>query len=157
MEAIPEFPLALNNLGNLEMDLGDLDGAESHYKQALEVHEKDLNGDFNLGRLYWKKGDREAALRHFNAMVEKRPDNELLYKAADLLVDAAEADAAIHLYETALQSMPGLTAARFRLAALLFAQNQDKETALKHLEQVKLQDPGFPGLTELMDDIRAKL
>lgn len=157
LEAIPEFPLALNNLGNLEMDLGDLDGAESHYKQALEVHEKDLNGDFNLGRLYWKKGDREAALRHFNAMVEKRPDNELLYKAADLLVDAAEADAAIHLYETALQSMPGLTAARFRLAALLFAQNQDKETALKHLEQVKLQDPGFPGLTELMDDIRAKL
>ena len=154
---IPEFPLALNNLGNLEMDQNNLKDAENYFMQALKIHENDLNADFNLGRLYLLKGDRPTAINHFTAMVVKHPDNVLLEKAAASLVDIGEIDAAILLYEKALERMPELTAARFQLASLLYTFRQDSETALRHLEQIKGQDPGLPGLEKMMNDIRTKL
>jgi tetratricopeptide (TPR) repeat protein len=61
-----EHALAAYNLGVLLEDRGRAAEAIQSYARALSADPQLAEAHFNLARLYEKRGDRKAALRHFN-------------------------------------------------------------------------------------------
>ena len=69
-------PRPLNHLAeNLARKGGDVDGALTVMRRNVELHPEAVNSHLMLGRLYFEKGDREAAIAAFERGLEIEPDN----------------------------------------------------------------------------------
>src|SRR5690606_13148470 len=62
--------LAAFNLGGLLEDLGRHPGALRAYARALAGDPRLAEAHYNLARLYERRGDQRAAIRHFNGYRE---------------------------------------------------------------------------------------
>jgi tetratricopeptide (TPR) repeat protein len=50
--------LAYNNIGAVYIDLGDYDKAEKSFRNAIDLNPRDIRPHYNLGYMYFVKGDR---------------------------------------------------------------------------------------------------
>lgn len=63
------------SLGNCYMHLGQLNNAESHYRQAYEINSNSDVLHVNIGGLALRKGDLATALLHFREAIRIKPQN----------------------------------------------------------------------------------
>ena len=92
------------HLGNLYANLGRLDEAVKHWKQASQLDES-LNIAFrNLGFYHWvQKKDYSKAGQYYLKAITARADDQTLYRdLAEILVEAGKTADAIKLLETML-------------------------------------------------------
>lgn len=71
----PDFTLALNNLGNLLVELGRYDEAEENYLRALKIRDSDEYAWYNLARLAELKNETSVAIERYRKAMENNPSN----------------------------------------------------------------------------------
>ncbi|HOQ90947.1 MAG TPA: tetratricopeptide repeat protein, partial [Candidatus Hydrogenedentes bacterium] len=74
LEAIPSFPLACNNLGNVLLDRGDAAGALDMFERARKIYDQDSYAAFNEGRALLALGRVEDAEQRFAQSLEVLSD-----------------------------------------------------------------------------------
>lgn len=62
------------NLGNTLLSLGDIDGAQRHFSEAIRINPKKYDAHNNLGGILLYKGNIERAITHFRIAIKLRPD-----------------------------------------------------------------------------------
>ena len=72
LEHNPFYVKALNNIGNAFADMGKLTTAAGYLERAVAV-ERNAQGLFNLGNLYFRSGKREDARRIYEGALEMAP------------------------------------------------------------------------------------
>ena len=63
----PESSFALNNMGNLSLQAGDIAAAANYYQRSAEVNPLNPTAHYNLGLLAERRRDLQTALVHFRA------------------------------------------------------------------------------------------
>lgn len=71
----PGLPSALDGLGRIAYEEGDLDGAERRFLQALDQDRADFGALYGLGRVYEARSRTDVALRYFQRAVAARSDS----------------------------------------------------------------------------------
>jgi tetratricopeptide (TPR) repeat protein len=90
-----------------------LDLAEDYLKQGLELSPDNVEGHFDLGRVYALKGDRRKAIDSFNFVFFKERDFGLYHNEVARILEAwGEKAEALRQYQRALLFNPTLTAAK---------------------------------------------
>jgi tetratricopeptide (TPR) repeat protein len=64
LEHDPKHYRAMTNLGNLELEAGNVDAAIEAYEQALRINDGFANAHHNLGVAYRRKGQVAKSVRH---------------------------------------------------------------------------------------------
>jgi tetratricopeptide (TPR) repeat protein len=73
LKAEPRDPEAHVAIGKIAFAQGDLDGAESHLRQALAIAQNDPAALYTLGLVFAKKRDQEQANAVFDRLEEAAP------------------------------------------------------------------------------------
>ncbi|MCA9557293.1 MAG: tetratricopeptide repeat protein, partial [Myxococcales bacterium] len=112
----PGVALYLSNLGNALLALGDVAGAEAAYQQAVRADPKHGDAWNNLGALYLRRGDLDAADEALRVALRLRPGPLVHANLGDVRVEEGALDEAAHHYDVAARALP---ANRYKAAMLL--------------------------------------
>ncbi|TCD48794.1 tetratricopeptide repeat protein [Chlorobium sp. N1] len=85
IEERPLDPMAWFDRGNARSSRGEWDGAEKDYTMALKTglrFREAIVALGNRGMCRAREGDLDGAIEDFTAIIEKRPNNRLLLRAA---------------------------------------------------------------------------
>ncbi|KFA88546.1 tetratricopeptide repeat protein [Archangium violaceum] len=168
-EASTQFELALkrdsrratnwSRLGFIQAQLGKSDVAQSSLGKALALNPKDFNALEQLAELHVKRGEKDAAVKHFVLAAEAIPDASkapLVLRAVDVLTeDGRHAEALLLLGEWTGKGVrtPELLTAlgdeQVRAGELLRAAASYRDAAAA--------SPKDPTLWELVGEIYSKL
>lgn len=109
----PTFPgpwRALTNLGWAEYRLGRMDDAYRHLALAVDYRPQHWPARFNLGILEAERGNRAAAIQHFQQVLEQRPgalaEAEVRFRLAQQLESSGDRQGARRQLTTASDLQP---------------------------------------------------
>ena len=101
---------ALNNRGWAELQIGAFESAEASFVEALEYHPRYWPSRLNLGILASERGDKRAAIEHFNEVLERGPDAfalaEANYRIGEVYVTWGHRQKAIGHFQAAIDNSP---------------------------------------------------
>lgn len=121
---------ALNRLGNLLAEAGQIDAAREAYQRALALRPDIAEIHFNLGNVLQRVGDHAGARDSFNRALALKPGYaEACNNLGNALQELAELDAAIAAYEEAIAARPGFAEALNNLGLALRRQDRHAEAA----------------------------
>ena len=63
------------NLGQVQAELGDVEGAQVSFQKVQEIDPRNVDGLLNLGQLYAKEGQMELARQSFEKVIVAVPDH----------------------------------------------------------------------------------
>jgi tetratricopeptide (TPR) repeat protein len=99
-----------NNLGIVQLSLGDVDKAEQNFIKTIETEEQPgllYKAHSNLGWIYYIKQDYEKAILKFNEALKLNPDHSYSYKGlGDVYFKLKEYDISFKAYRKALERDP---------------------------------------------------
>jgi tetratricopeptide (TPR) repeat protein len=162
----PEIYGARLNVATTYLKKGDLDRAESEFREVLakvvEVHgevAKDkatsLRALSGLGELALKKGDFEAAQKSFREALEISPeDAAAAYNVGEIFFSNQKVDEAIPFFELAVRIRKDWPKPYHRLG-LVFLNKGDFEKALENLRKFVELDPQNPEVANVRATITA--
>jgi len=168
-EAATHFQLALerepkrstnwSRMGFIHAQLGRLDEAESALRKAVALNPRDFNAFEQLAEIHLKRGDKDAAVKHFTLAAESSPEASkapLLLRAAEVLMgDGRHAEALLLLGEwvgrgvRTPELLTTLGDEQVRAGLLLQAVTSYRDAAS--------QSPKDPTLWELVGELYTKL
>jgi tetratricopeptide (TPR) repeat protein len=129
--------------GVVDEELFTLEAETPEEELALAYYEGDLSWGRAMEGLrghYQQTGDREAALRTAQAVIQRYPFLDRPYIAAgDLLVEMQRYDEALSYYRGALRR--GESAAARRMMGTVLLQQGQRQAAIRHLERARDLDP----------------
>ncbi|WPB73318.1 tetratricopeptide repeat protein [Archangium violaceum] len=168
-EASTQFELALrrdskratnwSRLGFIQAQLGKSDVAQSSLGKALALNPKDFNALEQLGELHVKRGEKDAAVKHFILAAEAIPDASkapLVLRAVDVLTEDGR-------HAEALLLLGDWTGKGVRTPELLTALGDEQVragellTAAASYRDAATASPKDPTLWELVGEIYSKL
>jgi protein O-mannosyl-transferase len=124
--------MAHYNLGIALNEHGDIDGAISHYREAVELWPGYAEAHYNLGRLLVQKGQVDEAVTHYEKALEINPaDAEAHNNLGATLFANGRVDEAIAHYRKALAIRRGYADASCNLASALLS-NGDLDGAIAY-------------------------
>jgi tetratricopeptide (TPR) repeat protein len=127
----PRFPLAQYNLGLVYEALGRPGEARAAYAAELAAYPRHFKARFNLGKLQWALGDRQASIDAMREVIRVAPKQAegYLFLARGRLQDGAAIDEVQELVETGLSlaQTPELKALGWMLMADVFNRRQQPE------------------------------
>ena len=124
-------------LGKLYYENNRLDEAERMFKEVLAENPNNFSSNLHLGWLYYNKGNKALALKHYRAAVRLMPESSLArLSLAKLLEEMGRTTEAIENYEIALSQKGRAVEERKRayinLCNLLVKKGRNEE-ALKYI------------------------
>jgi serine/threonine-protein kinase len=130
-------------LGNAQLEQGQLAEAVDSYRAAVRLKPGYAQGHSNLGNALRLRGDLKAAAEHCLKAIELEPAYPLAYQnLAVVLLAGGDRDGAVRLAGEALKRLPTLAAAHNTLGAARLEQRRFAEAAEEFGEAVRLQ-PDF--------------
>ncbi len=139
----PDFSEAQNALGALYAEQGRIDMAQLCFEKALAnpFYETPHYVHYNLGRLYERKGDQEAALKEYREAVRLFPAyGQAYFRMGQILEGMKRGDEARRCYGKATEFAPDLVEAHLRYGIMSYLAG-DLEPALYSLNRVTRLDP----------------
>ena len=110
------------NIGKDELAIGDLDNSISAYRQASLLNGLSPAGSSSLGDALLRKGQREEALKVWQACLSSDSANAELYKKVfDLQTTLGKYEAALGTLHSWLEFQPGNPQVNFQMALLIAA------------------------------------
>lgn len=95
----------------------------------------------NLGDVYGRRGDKQAALREFEKAIELKPNyGDAYHNLANTYVELGQPDKAVENYQKALQFNPNLWQSHQNIAALYF-QAKQYDKALENIQKAITINP----------------
>ena len=167
----PDNIIAMHNLGQIYLTKGYLDKAETMFKNALEIAEKNsfdtvemfekyylsslneiiaksketviIKSLNNLGAVYIRKGDIDRAIRMFNKSLGIRPnDADIHYNLGWANYKKGSVDIAEKEFKTALELNPNLAEAH-NLLGIIYNQLKKYDEAFKEFKIAVKIKPGY--------------
>ncbi|EIE51152.1 hypothetical protein AL036_01570 [Salipiger aestuarii] len=103
----PQRVARLRQEATSAMARGQIDRAKTALQQLDMVDTKSADTPFQLSRIAYEEGDRDACLTHLRRVVARAPDNaKLLIHAAERFRNLGAAEEALPVYDT-LAALPG--------------------------------------------------
>lgn len=125
LQADPNQPIALQLLGVLAFEDGQLDIAIEFINKALAIKPDYDEAHYNLGVALKEQGKLEQAVASYRRAIAIRPDNaDVHYNLGNALKDQGKFDAALNSYRAALNIRPDFSQAHCNLG---YAQQQLKK------------------------------
>lgn len=140
-------PFALNNLGLLHRDLGNLEQAERELRRATERLPDYARGLYNLGLVTRDQGRIDEAERLFRRVIEIRPSHGRAWgELGELLVSRGAAEEAVQPLRSAIRYEPTLVGYR-RALGRAHLQRGRYAQAVEAFERAMALDPDSPTAT----------
>ena len=131
LELDPDSFKARYNLGVTYSNMGREDDALAIYAQAIELdptHPEAASARNNLGAMRLARGEKDAALEHFEAALAAAPFNlESRYNAALIYLERDRSDEAIALLEEAAKLEPNHQQVNLRLGLAYLGAKRDSD------------------------------
>jgi Flp pilus assembly protein TadD len=113
--------------------------------------------DLLEARKLLRAGEREAALKRVEAVIEKKPvDQDARFLKGVILAEDGRADEAIEVYQRLTQDFPELPEAHNNLA-VLYASRGDLDRARQSLDMAIRTDPKYATAQENLGDVYIQL
>lgn len=140
LKKYPDNSTALNILGLIRSDNGDLDGAEEYLKEAVKIDPESSAFHSNLAQVYFAKEDKKA-VKEMELALKYDPDsvNKMIGLGYYYSV-AREFDKAIQVTKKALLKEPENPLILSQLGAY-YTMKSDEENAFKFLESALKRNP----------------
>lgn len=140
----PDSLLALNRLGLLEVDEGEVASGRERFKHALEAHPRDVRSMLNLASSYGLAGDLDTMVMRYHEALAIWPGNlEAHLGLGSALAAKGNHQRALREFETVLAKSPKHYDATYR-SALSYQQLGDIARAEALLNEAILLNPGAP-------------
>ena len=142
LEAEPGNPLTLSNLGAVEYQMGNVDGARAHLEQAVSKRPKLAATWITLALIYYQKEQSHLALSAISRAVHERPrDPRARNYFAVIVKSLGWANAAEGELQRAIEIDPNYAEAHFNLS-LMYLERKPPATALARRHYEKALDLG---------------
>lgn len=129
---------------------GDLDAAESLYREILASDPEQADALHLLGLIQHARGDGAGALDLVRRAIASTPGHAVYYfNLGNICRDLGDSDGAIQAYATAIDLRPGETDYHYNLAELLDAQGRGDEALAQYLCAVELETDNAALLLDL--------
>jgi tetratricopeptide (TPR) repeat protein len=152
MEYSLDFSFAGMNLGNLYLNLGQPDLAETYYRTALEVDDLFYPAKMNLALLLNQQGRNDEAERLLREVLDAYPERaDAAYSLALLLVEVDRADEAVPFLVAASDGMPQNSRVHYNLGLLLQQTGRAPEAEAAMLRALDLEPTNLDYLYALAD------
>lgn len=76
LELWEDNPTALLGAGRIHLEQRDLQAAEPYLRRSIQVHDSGIASDM-LGAYFLQQGDNADALREYDALLSRQPDNAM--------------------------------------------------------------------------------
>jgi tetratricopeptide (TPR) repeat protein len=107
LELAPDYPLAHNDLGSIELRAGQTNEALSHFRRAVELDPGFAEAHYNLGGILLGEGRLDEALSQYEKVAELRPDlsqvHFMLGKVAAAYAQMGKLEQAVAITQHALK------------------------------------------------------
>ena len=126
---------------NLATALGpiDLDGAISHYREALKINPKYITALSNLGVALADKGNYDEAASCFTKVLKIDPQNtDARMNLANVFFDQTKSEKAISIYKEILKTDPEDEDTHYNLACVLTSEGKINEAVLHYRETLRI-------------------
>lgn len=134
---VPDNELAWANLGNAQLNTGQLEEAKQSAEKTLEIAPDDSQGNNLIGLYYLRKGDNGAAKNQFEAAIKRNPSNATAYYYLALISqNSGDAQTALNYLQKCINIAPNFKAA-FELAANIYESMGNSATAQKFRQMSK--------------------
>ncbi|MCE5243746.1 MAG: tetratricopeptide repeat protein [Syntrophobacteraceae bacterium] len=146
LTAKPDYAEASNALGSLYARQGKYDLAMDSFRKALSnpMYSTPFYAQFNIGRVYEMKGDKDMALQQYREAVHLFPSYSLAYYRMGLILESFKrGDEARQAYKMAILSNPDNVEAHLRFGVMSYTAGE-LENALYSLSRVVKLAPGTP-------------
>ena len=126
----------------LQVD-GDLAGAATHYRKAVEADPESVLAHYNLGLVHQLEGRADSAAEEYERTVALDPTYvPALFNLGVLAAASGDKDAALGHYRKAVQINPGFAGAQFNLGLLLL-ETGDEQAGNKAVRAAIRLDPSL--------------
>jgi tetratricopeptide (TPR) repeat protein len=152
LQVSSENVVAHNNLGAALLELGNLDDAVVHYREAVRIrpHYPDVHN--NLGIALQRRGRVEEAVVHFTEAIRLRPQYADAHSnLGAALAEQGKIEDAIVRYTEALRLNSGHIVARNNLAQALVKAGKLNEAVHQYSELLRLKPDHFQAHKNLAD------
>lgn len=136
----PSCWMALNNLGIITLEKGDVDGAVEKYQQALQLNSDYPEAHYNLGSAFLRRGEIDEAIRECEValkLLPSEPDAHIVLGNAFLAKEGVEQ--AIGEYMKALAARPNDANAHYNLG-LAWQKKGDPDRAAREFQKANELD-----------------
>jgi tetratricopeptide (TPR) repeat protein len=135
--------VAHNNLGAVLLQKGNVDGAISHFQQALQIKPDNAQAHNNLGNILAQNGQVDAAIAHYQKALQTNPDNaEVHNNLGNALLQKGSVDEAITQYQEARQIKPDFAEVHYSLGNALLQKGSVDEATAQYQEALQIK-PDF--------------
>ena len=137
----PACWMAYNNLGVVQFEKGDIEGAIEKYQQSLRLNPDYPEARYNLGSAFLQQGQTDEAIRQCELALQllpKEPDAHIVLGNAFLAKE--DVDRAIREYAEALAVRPDDYIGHYNLAMAL-QQKGETERAAREYENARALKP----------------
>lgn len=144
LEAMPDDPLTIFNVGMALIEIGEKEQAEARLRQSIAINDNYRDPQYNLALILAERGDLAGAERHFRRAGEIDPEDlEARVRHADILTRMQRVDEAVELLEGVLAADAASPLARLALGAA-HQQAGAVDAAREALGKVLDAAPGAP-------------
>ena len=144
LEAMPEDPLTIFNVGMALIELGEKEEAEARLRQSIAINDNYRDPQYNLALILAERGDLHGAERHFRRAAEIDPEDvEARVRHADALTRLQRTDEAVELLESVLATDAASPLAQLALGAAHQRAGSDNAARIA-LSKVLDAAPGAP-------------
>ena len=141
LEADPEDPDLLYDLGVALGKKGDINGAISRYRRALEIDPGHAYSHYNLGLALAARGEAVEALSRFRTAIDLRPDYVGAYvNLGVVLAQRGDLESAVTAWTRALELDPANADAHNNLG-VTFLSAGNLQPAADHFREALITDP----------------
>jgi spermidine synthase len=155
LELDPENVSALNMLGAMHSDAGDVSVAESYLRTAVRLRPGFDATHFNLGLLLDRTGRHAEALQQYQQAALVSDDPRPVDQWGFCLVQEGRAKEAISWFSRAVEMQPTFVPGRLHLAAMLYRAGHRQE-ALPHVRYVLKMDPENKAALSMLSKMKAR-
>lgn len=143
IEVTGDNPVAHNNLGVSLKEMGEIDAAIQHYREALRIKPDYSKARNNLGAALETMGEIDAAIAHYREVLRIKPDHaSTCSNLGGALKKQGHLDEAVALFQKALRLQPDHSEAHNNLGVTLEEQGRIDE-AIAHFREALRIKPDY--------------
>jgi protein O-mannosyl-transferase len=142
--------IALNTLGQLELDNADYSKAEQHFRTALRAYPDDVRTLLNLGKVAQVQKQPDVAIDRYYEVLKREPNNfEAHFGLADAFAGEGQTQSALNEYAKAEELQPRDSRIFNNRGLIYFEEGNFDKATEQYRKAIELEPRSLPGYLNL--------